>query len=284
MPNATVRRALSGHWFDRFARAGYAAKGVVFGIVGGMAAHLALGARDEQADFGGAFETMGSDPLSQLLLGILAAGLAGYALWRIALGALDVEGHGSEAAGLARRASFVVVGLMYGFFSLYAVWILAGRGGGGDDEQIHDLTAFVLELPLGPWLVGAAGAIILVMGLAELYFASSGRFRSEFAHSQLGGFERFCLLCTGAYGHAARGIISCVIGFFTVRAAAEYDPDEARGLAEAFRELVTQPFGPWIVAFVAAGFISFGLYCVLLAFHRHIPNEDLIGGAGRDRS
>ncbi len=62
---------------------------------------------------------------------------------------------------------------------------------------------------------------------------------------------------------------------FVVRAAVNFDPDEARGLADTFREIATQPSGPWLLGFVAAGFIAFGLYCVMLAFHRHIPNEEL---------
>jgi hypothetical protein len=89
-----------------------------------------------------------------------------------------------------------------------------------------------------------------------------------------------CILWTGGLGHVARGVVCGAVGLFAIRAAVEFDPDEARGLADTFRELANQPYGVWIVGFVAAGFIAFGLYCLLLAVHRHIPNEGLIRGRG----
>ncbi|MBA4156070.1 MAG: DUF1206 domain-containing protein [Gemmatimonadetes bacterium] len=276
MPAETVRRALASHWFDRFARFGYAAKGMAFGVVGLLAARVALGQSQEQADFPGAFAEIGEQPLNAVLLIVLAAGLFAYSGWRIVQGVADVGGEGTGVKGWVKRGGYVLVGLSYGVLAVYAAGILAGWS--TDDGEIRDWTASVLAWPFGQWLVGLAGALVLGSGVVELYFAFSRTFEVELGSDDVNRFERFCLLCTGWYGHAARGVVYSAAGVFTIRAAVQFDPDEARGLAETFRELAAQPYGAWIVGFIAAGFVAFGAYCILLAFHRHIPNEGLMQG------
>jgi hypothetical protein len=276
MPTETARKAFSSDWFDRYARFGYTAKGVVWAMVGLLAARVAIGQWGEQADFYGALGEIGDQPLNAVLLGLLSAALFGYAGWRIVQAIADVEGEGRDAAGIAKRFLYLTVGLTYGFFAVYALGILAGWS--TEDDEIRDLTAMALEWPLGEWLVGAVGVLIVGMGLGELYVALGRKFEVELGSDELGRWERLCLLMSGLFGHLARGAVYVAAGFFAVRAAVEFDPDEARGLAEIFRELVEQPFGPLVVAVIAAGFVTFGVYCVLLAFHRHIPNESIIRG------
>jgi hypothetical protein len=276
----TAKTALTSRWFDYFARAGYAAKGAVFGMVGILAARVALGDRGEQADFTGAMESVQDQPFNAVFLVVLAVGLTAYALWRVVQGLADVEGEGGDLMGWLKRSAYVVLGLWYGFF---AVWVgsmlLGGRANGGEDE-IRDWTALALGWPLGRWLVGAVGVGVMVSGLIEVYYAVARKFEVELGADHLGGFERVCLLCTGGLGHLARGVVFVAAGFFAIRAAVEFDPDEARGLAETFQELAGQPYGGWIVGAAAAGFIAFGLYCLLLAWHRHIPNEGMFRGRG----
>jgi hypothetical protein len=278
MPTETFRDAVTSHWFDRYARFGYAAKGVSWGVVGLIALRLAFGDMEEQADFYGALAEIDDQPLNAVLLVILSVGLLGYAGWRIVQGSLDVEGEGKDARGWLKRSSYIFVGLWYGVFGVYALGILAGWS--TEEDEMADWTAMALGWPAGEWLVGAIGVAVVAMGLVELYYAFSGKFEVETGESGFGWVERICVVCTGWYGHAARGVLYCAAGFFAVRAAVEFDPDEARGLAETFRELLTQPYGGWIVAIIAAGFISFGIYCVLIAFHRHIPNEGIYRGRG----
>jgi hypothetical protein len=271
-----IRTALTSHWFDRYARIGYIAKGVAWAVVGIIALRLALGGFDEQADFYGALAEIDEQPLNAVLLVLLSLGLLGYAGWRLVQGALDVEGEGGDAWAWAKRASYMLVGVWYGIFGVYALGILAGWS--TQEDEVQDWTATAMSWPAGEWLVGGVGAVIMASGLLELYYAFTGKFEVEIGDSSLGRFEKACVICTGWYGHAARGVVYAALGFFAIRAAVQFDPDEARGLADTFRELLTQPHGRWIVGFVALGFIAFGLYCVLLAFHRHIPNEGLFRG------
>jgi hypothetical protein len=50
-----------------------------------------------------------------------------------------------------------------------------------------------------------------------------------------------------------------------LQAALRYDPQQAQGLDGALRTIAGQPYGPWLLAIVALGLVSFGIYSVLCA-------------------
>jgi hypothetical protein len=268
----TARSALSNKWFERAVRFGHGAKAAVFGILGVLAARLALGGRDEVPDFAGALESISEQPLDVLFLSVLSLGLLAYAAWRFADGLADFEGHGNSLAGWAHRLVMFGVGFTYLGFGLYAAALLVGfrRGDVGVEEE----TAEVLTWPFGEWIVGAIGLGVAIAGLIELFVAFTGRYREEFSHVRLAVWERGLVHVTGWWGHAARGAIYVAVGFFAVKAAVTFDPDEARGFSDTLWELGSGPYGGAILLFMAAGLIAFGGYSLLLAIHRHIPDEE----------
>ena len=85
--------------FERLARLGYAARGIVYAILGGIAL---LGAGAE-ASPEGAFSTLLTQPLGRVLLGAVALGLVGHVLWRLAQAILDADHQGSTAKAMAIR-------------------------------------------------------------------------------------------------------------------------------------------------------------------------------------
>lgn len=279
----TARQALASEWFDAYARAGYAAKGVSFGAVGFLMARVALGDTRERADFAGAMQEMSEQPLLAALLVLMCVGLVGYGTWRLIQGIADVEREGSDAVGLLKRAGYSLIGAVYLGLAVYAIGILFGWS--TEEGAVRDLTATVLGWPGGRWLVGTGGAAVLASGLAELWFALSRRFQVELGRDDIRGLERISLLCTGCLGHAGRALVYSAAGIFTIRAALDFDPDEARGVAATIRELADQPYGHALVALAASGFVAYGIYYCLLSFHHHLPNEGLLRGRrGRGRS
>lgn len=276
LPRDIARNAISSIWFERAVRFGHAAKGIVFGGIGFMAARLALGERDETPDFPGAMEAVADQPLDALFLGVLSLGLFAYAAWRIARGVLDLEGQQEGVKGLFNRATMLGVGFLYVWFGIYAIGLLTGLR--RDDEGIDDETATVLTWPLGEYLVGGIAAGVVIAGLWETFVAFTGRFRDEFGNVRLGRWERALVMATGWWGHAARGVIYCVAGGYGIKAAITFDPDDAKGFAETLWEITRAPYGDWALLFVAAGLSAFGAYSLLLAFHRHVP------AAGPDES
>ena len=65
-----------------FARMGYASRGVVYLLVGGLAALAALGQGGQTEGSRGALESVLTAPFGKIMLGIIALGLVGYAMWR----------------------------------------------------------------------------------------------------------------------------------------------------------------------------------------------------------
>lgn len=74
----------------------------------------------------------------------------------------------------------------------------------------------------------------------------------------------------GRAGMGARGVVFGIIGGFLLYAALRSDPNEARGLAGAFKILAQQPFGLWLLGIVAAGFVAYGLYQFFEARYRRV--------------
>lgn len=260
-------------WVERLARFGYAAKGVVYGIVGLLAAQAAFGAGGKTTDTQGALQAIVTQPFGKVLLSVVALGLIGYVLWRFVQAIKDPENKGTDAKGLAQRLGYAVNGLIYGSLAFSAVGLVLGSGSGGNSNSTQDWTARLLSQPFGQWLVGTIGAFIIGLGFYQFYKAYSAKFRKELNLTELSNTEQTWVTSIGRFGLAARGIVFCVIGFFLIQAARQSDPSEVRGLAEALQVLAQQPYGPWILGIVAVGLIAYGIYMVLQARYRRIdPN------------
>lgn len=272
MAEEFARSALANDWFERAVRIGHAAKAVVFGMIGVLAARLALGDRAETPDVPGALETLSEQPLDVLFLGVLALGLLAYAAWRFAYALADLDDAGSDLAGWARRGAVIGVGVTYAGFAVYAVALLLGLRRG--DEGLESETAIVLTWPGGRWIVAAIGVGVIVAGLIELYTGFTGRYREEFGRVRLRWWESWIVHGAGWCGHVARGAIYCAAGFYGVKAAVTYDPDEARGFADTLWTIGNGPWGRWLLLLLAAGLVAFGVYSLMLALHRHVPDED----------
>jgi hypothetical protein len=256
-------------WVRRLARLGYAAKGVVYVLLGGLALESAAGSSERPEDSHGALAVVLEGPFGRALLAVLAVGLAGYVLWRAVEAALDPEGHGSDAKGIGKRLGLALSAVLYGGLTVEAVRLLRGAGGGAGDGT-EDWTARVLQAPLGRGLVGLAGAGVLAYGLYELRRAWTADLGERLDLSELGASERTWVVRFGRAGSAARGVVFVVIGGFLVLAALQSDAQEARGMAGALATLERQPQGPWLLGAVAAGLVAYGLFQLVQARYRRI--------------
>jgi hypothetical protein len=256
-------------WIERAARFGYTAYGVVYVLVGVLSVRAALGAGGETAGQEGALQTILLAPLGRVLLGLVALGLLGYAMWRLFQGVLDPDDEGRDAKGLVKRSDHVVNGLFHAALAVSVGRVALGSGGGGGDGP-DDWTATLLQQPLGRWLVGAVGAGIFAIGLFQFYRAYDAKFMEKLKPGEMGPREKTWTRRAGRLGHAARGVVFLVMGVFLAQAALHSDPDEARGLGGALSALAAQPFGPYLLGLVALGLVAFGLFMFVVARYRRI--------------
>lgn len=263
-----ARAALRSPWIEPLARAGYAARGAVYTLIGLLAIQTAMGSRAQATDTRGVLQTVAQQSVA--LLWLLALGLFGYAVWRVVQGLLDAENKGREPKGLAVRAGQVISGLIYGGLALAAVRIASGSGGGGAGSGTQAWTAELMTKPFGRWLVAIAGICVIVSGLAQLRRGWTEKFRRNLKEQEMNESERRLAINAGKAGLIARGVVFLISGWFLIQAARRFDPSEATGLGGALEALARQPYGSWLLGLVALGLVAFGAYSILLARYRRI--------------
>jgi hypothetical protein len=244
-------------------RVGLTARGVVYCALGVAAVQVAAGGRDQELDRGGALKALARQPLGPLLLWILVAGFAAYALWRFAEALLGDDDTSKRLLHAAR-------GLLYVAFTYSTIRLLLGRNDGDNDDQAKTLSARAMEHGWGRWLVAAVGAACLAYGAYQLWRGLGRKFEEKLRTEKMHGWQRRWLPVLGMVGLTARGIVLGLIGAFFVRAALQFDPEEAVGVDGALHELARQDFGTLALVLVACGLVAYGLYSFVEARYRDV--------------
>ncbi|MFJ8588795.1 DUF1206 domain-containing protein [Streptomyces sp. NPDC093595] len=268
---AAARRAAGSSAMDMAARWGLAARGVLYVLIGVIALRIASGDGGGQADRGGALAELAARPMGSVLLWAVGAGLVGMALWRLSeavFGAAGADGH------KARKRLMSAARCVFYAFVAYSVLAFAagesGSGSGSGDQQSRDVTARALELPGGQWIVGLAGAGIVVAGVWVAVRAVRRKYRKHLKVGAMSRRARQFTDVTGVAGGVARGAVFAVVGIFFVRAAVTYRPNEAKGLDDALRTVAETPAGPGLLGLVAAGMALFGVFSFAMARWRRV--------------
>lgn len=251
---------------EGLAKLGYGARGVVYGLVGGLALFTSIGGHRE-VDSKSALDFALEQPLGRLWLGLIAIGLACFVLWRVVQSLANADRQPEEAKGYLIRGGLLVSAITYASLALYAgrhaVAMPSGSGSGGE----RGLAGWLIGQPLGRVLAGLVGVAILGAGVAQIAKAVSKGYRKymSFPPDKAGLLDPVC-----AYGLGARGLVFLITGAFFLYAAWMVDPDQAGSLADAMIWIRQLPFGGILYAAVALGLFFFGAYSVIASRYRHI--------------
>lgn len=254
---ATAQDVEQSTAFELLSRAGFAARATVYAVIGILAIKLALGAGGKTTDQGGALRTISHQPLGEVLLILVAIGLAGYSLWRLTHAAL---GHGPERSdsGFDRLAA-LGSGIAYALMCAIAVEILLGSGA-GTSGHTSKATAGVLGWPGGTWLVGVAGALFTGVALYQGYRGVTQDFLKDAKTGQMSAAIRRWYKTVATFGHLARMVVFGLVGIFLIKAAIDFAPSKAVGLDGALAKVANQSYGSALLGVVAAGLIAFAVY------------------------
>jgi hypothetical protein len=257
-----------GGWIEWLSRFGYAVRGVLYIVIGILAVQVATGRGGDMAGKDGAIAAIGNQTFGELLLVLVIIGLAGYSLWGFVRAILDPFNRGTGPKGLMQRAGYIVSALVYGALILPAVRFLLHAG----DEQAPggnstaDFSAWLMShQPVGQWLLILIGVVAFIGGLGQAWLAFSGDFQKDLKFREMSEDSRALARGVGRAGHAARGVVFAMIGFFIAKAAWDADPGQAKGLDGTLLILAQQPYGPLLLGAVALGLIAFGVYSILCA-------------------
>ena len=243
---------------EPLARLGYASKAVIYGIVG-VFAILAIANRGGViTDTSGALRLVLTQPFGRALLIVLMIGLGGYAAWRLLDALIDPDREGTAPAGLVTRIGNAVRGVVYGALGFEAFRLLRGlRGSRGDAAELW--TARIFEIPFGEVMVGLAGAVAAVYGLAEVLQGIRGTHDAKVDWSPIPSRVRPAVQRISRFGVAIRGGLIVTLGVYLVRAAFTHDPNQAAGARESMLRLGGVFEGRWFLMVIAAGLIAYAV-------------------------
>ncbi|WP_433360737.1 DUF1206 domain-containing protein [Streptosporangium sp. CA-115845] len=247
------------------ARVGMACRGVLYGLIGFLALQIAFGGGSggKEADKTGAIETVAEQPFGMALLWLMVVGFTALVLWQLSEA---VIGRGQTKDRVESAARTVVYGLIV--TTLLGV-VLRGDPGSSTDSQSKDLTATLMELPAGQFIVGLVGLGVIALGAYWIHKGWKKRFLQDLRTGEMPPKARDLAEKLGMAGYLARGVIAAVAGVFVIQAAITYDPDKAKGIDSTLRSLADTPAGPWLLGVVAIGLLLFAVYCFFEArWHR----------------
>ncbi|GHG41313.1 DUF1206 domain-containing protein [Streptomyces hydrogenans] len=258
---AAPAKAAAGEGIRAAARAGFAARGVLYLLIGALAVHIGLTGTREQADRGGAVAHAAATPFDTDVAWALGVVLAGMAAWRLSEAALGGSGpKGDKAHKRALSAGRCVFYAGSAFLVLSFAAGERGSGEGATDRQSRDVTSRLLDLPGGRWWVGAVAVGILAAGVWIAGRAVLRKYRDDLAWGRLGTYPRRFMDVTGVGGGVGRGLVFAALGLSGVRAALAFDPNRAKGMDDTIRSFAQTPAGPGLLLAVAAGLVLFGLF------------------------
>jgi Domain of Unknown Function (DUF1206) len=250
------RRASGSPAAPALARAGLTARGLVWVLIGCVAALVALGQARQEANQQGALRLLARQPLGSVLLWVLGVGFVSYALWCLSQAAFGVAGEGS---GAGPRLKSVGRAIVYSFFAYLTFQVISGARGSQSHQQ-QDMTASAMQHPGGRWLVGIAGLIVVIAGLM---LAGQGIRRTFLAYlrtSQMSRGTRRVVELLGVFGTIARAVVIALVGVLVLEAAVTHQASESGGIDQALLTLRNQPLGEILVLLAALGLIVFGGY------------------------
>lgn len=266
-----IEKVAANTWMERLARTGYAAKGVVYIVVGALATMAAIGLGGRTTDTRGALQTIEAKPFGKVALAAVAFGLIGYVLWRWIQALADTEGKGRSLKGIGVRIGYACSGTVYAGLSLTAAKILIDVSRPDSSSQVQQRwTERLMEVPGGVWLIELAGLCVVGFGLYQIVKGIRAKFRERLKLSEMSEGNRGWATWSGRFGYAARGVVFAIIGVALIQASRHYNPEEAKGLDKALLTLAQNSYGPWLLGTIAVGLIAYGCYMLIEARYRRL--------------
>jgi hypothetical protein len=268
---ATGNRVSSSGAFRTLGRAGLAARGVIYILVGALAVQIAFGkSGGKEADRQGALQTVAQSPGGTLLLWLLAIGLAGMALWRFSEAIWGQSGPDGHKA--TKRLSSLARGIFYAVVCGSTVAFIIGAGGpGSSDKKSKDWSGKAMhDIPAGRWLVLLVGLGLIGGGIAIAVRAMKTKFEKKLNTHQMSPPVRKAVKTIGVVGLSTRAVVYAAAGIFLAYAGITFDPDKAKGVDGTLREFAHTGAGPLLLVLIALGLIVFGLYSFCEARWRRV--------------
>jgi hypothetical protein len=239
------------------ARVGFAARGLIYLLIGGFASVAAFRSDQHPHGFTDAAQAVLNKPFGNFVVLGIAVGIACLAGW------LAVESFADYSGGHGRRRWLRAIGrlgdaIFYGALVFLLLTLLLGWHVGGEHE-LHSWVAWLFASPGGRWLAGLIGGGLTGGGIGLVVWAWSGDIAAPL---DLNREEKEVAGPVSRYGVTGRGLALALIGLYLIGAAIHGKPQEAHELGGLLLHLRQTPYG-WValllfaLAFGASAFFDF---------------------------
>ena len=185
---------------------------------------------------------------------------------------LDPGRHGDGWGTFWRRVGFFFSGCFYATLTLttaelafgIGLWGAVGRG---------SWFARVVQWQYGTWLVAFVGLVVLVVGGQTIYRGLAEHFMKLYPPDALTRHKERVARMVGKAGLTALGMTLGLIGVFVIRAGLYAQTEARTSIGGAFTFLLLAPWGTWLLAAAALGFILYGVHCMFLGVYRQVRSD-----------
>lgn len=254
--------------------AGWAAKGVVYLALAYLVLQMAFGSASEQASSTGALQKIAQTAPGKVTLAVLGVGLLAFAVGRV----LEVTTLARPEIAGKDKAVAAVLAVVYTSLALTAFSIVglaggASTSGGGGSSSEQQGSTFLFGLPGGRYLVGLLGLVVIGLGVFSVVKGGKQAFLPTLRTGEMSSGVRSATTGLGVAAYVTKGVIFGLVGYFFVQAAVGYDPQAARGLDAALREVAEQSWGQIALVLIAIGLLAYALFSFVEARFREVGSS-----------
>ncbi|MFN2458182.1 MAG: DUF1206 domain-containing protein [Chitinophagaceae bacterium] len=250
------------HKIKPIAQAGLISKGIVYcliGVLAFMAAFEIAGTTNSDAGKHGALRIIEEQTGGKIFLALVTAGLFCYCVWRALQAFADTEHKGTGAKGISSRLRYLFSCLIYLSVAMLAVKLLMHENT-GDANSYKEVVSTLMSKRFGEWIIGLLAFIIAAVGVYQIYYALSEKYRKHVTLMSLPSEATATLLRAGKIGYLARGVVWLIISWLLLQAAIHSNAAEAGDTVKAFQFIETSSYGSILLGIMGIGLVCYGAF------------------------
>lgn len=242
---AAARTARGNEWFERVARAGFAASGVLHLFIAWIVLRLAFGSAGN-ADQSGALAALSAQTGGTVMLWLAAVGLAALGAWHVVEAVVEDDVK-DRVKSIATAAVHVALAFSAARFAM--------GGGQSSGQQNAGMSATMMQSTWGRILLFAVAIGVGAVGAYHVYKGVTKKFFEDL--DVRGGAG---VTAVGITGYVAKGAVLVGTGILVIVATLTSDPAKASGVDAAVKTLGGAPFGQFLLVLAAIGIAAYGVY------------------------
>ncbi|QYJ67842.1 DUF1206 domain-containing protein [Flavobacterium litorale] len=248
-------------------RIGLITKGIVYCLLGAiafMATFNINGQSVNNASKKGVLDFLDKQTGGQILLAVLALGLVCYSIWRFIEFVRTLKDSGKEdKKDKVKSVRYLFSGISYGLLAVSVIKrVLNSASSSGNKKQ--DVVRTIMQEPAGQWLIGVVALGFVAVGIYQIYYGYSEKFKKH-VDETVTGKSQDVVLVAGKVGYMARGVVWLLLAWLLGKAAMSANASQAGGTSEALSSISDAPYGVYLLAAIGLGLVCYGVFSFVRA-------------------